>query len=104
MDILKQKDLQQLIETSGKWCVSLYMPTHRVGRERQQDPIRLKNLIARAQEKLLESGMRSSEVRELMRPAESLLKDDDFWRHQSNACARPPASSNRPSPWSPCTS
>ena len=87
MDILKQKDLQQLIETSGKWCVSLYMPTHRVGRERQQDPIRLKNLIARAQEKLLESGMRSSEVRELMRPAESLLKDDDFWRHQSNGLA-----------------
>ena len=42
MDILKQKDLQQLLETSGEWCVSLYMPTHRVGREQQQDPIRFK--------------------------------------------------------------
>ena len=87
MDILKQKDLQQLIETSGKWCVSLYMPTHRVGRERQQDPIRLKNLIARAQEKLLESGLRRPEVQELMRPAEGLLRDNDFWRYQSDGLA-----------------
>ena len=42
MDILKQKDLQQLLETSEELCVSMYMPTHRVGREQQQDPIRFK--------------------------------------------------------------
>ena len=87
MDFLKPKDLQELIETSGEWCVSLYMPTHRVGREQQQDPIRLKNLVAGAQEKLLEYGLSRPEVQELMRPAESLLANGDFWQHQSDGLA-----------------
>jgi len=87
MDILKQKDLKQLIETSGEWCISLYMPTHRTGREQQQDPIRFKNLVVRAQEKLLESGLRRPEVQALLRPAERLLTDRDFWQHQSDGLA-----------------
>lgn len=87
MDILKQRDLKQLIETSGEWCISLYMPTHKTGREQQQDPIRFKNLVVRAQEKLLESGLRRPEVQTLLRPAERLLTDGDFWRHQSDGLA-----------------
>jgi len=87
MDILKQNDLKELIETSGEWCVSLYMSTHRVGREQQQEPIRFKNLVAQAQEKLLDSGLRRPEVQELLRPAESLLDDEDFWQHQSDGLA-----------------
>lgn len=87
MDILKQTDLKELIDTSREWCVSIYMPTHRFGREQQQDPIRLKNLITQAQEKLLESGLRKPEVQELLRPAESLLDDEDYWQHQSDGLA-----------------
>jgi hypothetical protein len=87
MDILKQANLRQLIDNSGKWCVSLYMPTHRFGREQQQDPIRFKNLVVWAQNKLLESGLRRPEVRELTRPAEDLLADKDFWQHQSDGLA-----------------
>lgn len=87
MDILKQSDLKELIETSKEWCVSMYMPTHKVGREQQQDPIRFKNLITQAQEKLLESDLRRPEVQELLRPAENLLDDEDFWQHQSDGLA-----------------
>lgn len=87
MDILRQKDLKQLIETTGECCVSVYMPTHRAGREQQQDPIRFKNLVTRAQERLLGYGLRRSEVQELMRPAEKLLADGDFWQHQSDGLA-----------------
>ena len=87
MDILKQADLKNLIETSGEWCVSLYMSTHRLGREQQQDPIRFKNLITRGQENLLESGLRRPEIQALMRPVENLLTDDDFWQHQSDGLA-----------------
>jgi hypothetical protein len=87
MDILKQTDLKQLMETTGEWCLSLFMPTHRFGREQQQDPVRFKNLIARAQEKLLEYGLRRPEVQELLRPAESLLANGDFWQHQSDGLA-----------------
>ena len=87
MDILKQSDLKELIETPKEWCVSIYLPTHRFGREQQQDPIRFKNLITRAQERLVESGLRRPEAQDLMRPAESLLEDKDFWQHQSDGLA-----------------
>ncbi len=87
MDILNPTDIKSLISQQGKWCVSLYIPTHRVGREQQQDPIRLKNLLAEAETKLLSNGLRRPEVEALMRPAEELLWRDDFWRHLSDGLA-----------------
>ncbi|MBN2116133.1 MAG: hypothetical protein JW730_06170 [Anaerolineales bacterium] len=87
MDILNPVDLKSLIAQQGKWSVSLYMPTHRVGREQQQDPIRLKNLLAEAQAKLLANGLRRPEVEKLMQPAEELLGRINFWRHQSDGLA-----------------
>jgi len=87
MDILNPTDLKSLISQQGKWCVSLYMPTHRVGRERQQDPVRLKNLLAKAETNLIANGLRRPRVQELMQPAEELLADKDFWQHQSEGLA-----------------
>ncbi len=87
MDILNPTDLKSLIAQQGKWSVSLYMPTHRVGPEQQQDPIRLKNLLAEAETKLLANGLRRPEVQRWMRPAEELLWKDDFWRHLSDGLA-----------------
>jgi hypothetical protein len=87
MDILNPTDLKSLIAEQGKWCVSLYMPTHRVGREQQQDPVRLKNLLARVETNLIANGLRRPKVQKLMQPAEELLTDKDFWRHQSDGLA-----------------
>jgi len=42
MSLLTTTDLKSLIRAHEKPCVSLYMPTHRKGREIEQDPIRLK--------------------------------------------------------------
>lgn len=87
MDILNPTDLKSLIAQQGKWCVSLYMPTHRLGREQQQDPVRLKNLLAKAEADLLANGLRRPKVQKLMQPAEELLWDMDFWQHQSDGLA-----------------
>ena len=87
MDMLNPADLKSLAAQQGKWCVSLYMPTHRVGREQQQDPIRLKNLLAEAEAKLLANGLRRPDVQKLMNPAEELLTNADFWRHQGDGLA-----------------
>jgi hypothetical protein len=87
MDILNPTALKSLIAKQGKWCVSIYMPTHRVGRDQQQDPIRLKNLLAEGEAKLLAIGLRRPEVQKLMRPAEELLWNRDFWQHQSDGLA-----------------
>jgi len=68
-------------------CVSIFMPTHRVGPETQQDPIRLKNLLAQAEERLLAAGLRTPEARQLLAPAHALLSDGLFWRYQSDGLA-----------------
>lgn len=87
MDVLNPADIKSLIAQQGKWCVSLYMPTHRLGREQQQNPIRLKNLLADAETKLLANGLRRPEAEALMRPAEELLWNKDFWKHQGDGLA-----------------
>ena len=87
MDIFRENDLTRLLNMSDKHCVSIYMSAHRSGREQQQDPIRFRNLIAEAQEKLIEYGVRRPEVQKLMRPAESMLEDESFWQHQSDGLA-----------------
>jgi Bacterial archaeo-eukaryotic release factor family 7 len=87
MDILNPTALKSLIAQKGKWCVSIYMPTHPVGREQQQDPIRLKNLLAHAETTLLANGLRRPEVQKLMGPAEELLWNRDFWQHQGEGLA-----------------
>jgi hypothetical protein len=83
MDILKQAFLGR---HSG-WCVSLFMPTHRAGREMEQDPIRFKNLLREAEESLTAKGLRSSEVQELLKGSRGLLQDRTFWQRQSDGLA-----------------
>ncbi|MBN1537382.1 MAG: hypothetical protein JW908_11665 [Anaerolineales bacterium] len=87
MDILKRKDIMSLMEISGDWCISLYMPTHRFGKAQQQDPIRLKNLVTQAQDMLLMYGLRMPDVQELMQPIEKLQLNRHFWDHQSDGLA-----------------
>ena len=87
MDILNPDALKSLLEQQGKWCVSLYMPTHRAGRDQQQNPIRLKNLLAEAEANLLANGIRRPEVQKLMQPAEELLWNRQFWQQQGEGLA-----------------
>jgi hypothetical protein len=88
MDVLRRADLRELVERDGTWHVSIYMPTHRAaGREHQQDPIRLKNLLSQAENKLLEYDVHRTAMQEILRPAQELLENRKFWQHQSDGLA-----------------
>lgn len=87
MNILSRDDLRTLLRKHEGLCVSVYMPTHRMGREVQQGPIRLKNLLGEAEEHLLASGLRALEAEGLLEPAQKLLRDGLFWQHQSDGLA-----------------
>jgi hypothetical protein len=87
MDTLERTELQQLIESNGEWHVSLYMPTHPVGQEQLQDPIRLKNLMSEAEKKLLEYEVHRPDVEAILRPAEELLPNKEFWQSQGSGLA-----------------
>jgi hypothetical protein len=80
-------DLQMLADTTARWCVSLYLPTHRTGNDTRQDPIRLKNLLGRAEEELLALGVRGPGARELLAAGRRLLEDAVFWTHQQEGLA-----------------
>jgi hypothetical protein len=87
MDHLTMEDIKRLIGRYPGWCLSLYMPAHRAGRETEQDPIRLKNLLKGVEERLIKKGLRSPEIQGMLEPAQKLLQDPIFWRYQSDGLA-----------------
>jgi hypothetical protein len=87
MDSICLDDVKALIQKEGGVRVSIFMPTHHAGGENPQDPIRLRNLMRQAEEKLVARGLRSAEVRTLLAPAESLYTDNLFWRQQGDGLA-----------------
>lgn len=87
MDHLTMSDLNKLAERPWDLSVSLYLPTHRTGRNTEQDPIRFKNLLKEAEERLLSKGLRTPEVDEILKPAKDLQNHPGFWRHQSDGLA-----------------
>ena len=84
MNVLTRNNLNSLMAVHKGPCVSVFMPMHRSGPETQQDPIRLKNLIREAEERLIARGLRTPEAKELLEPAERLLRDGLFRQHQSD--------------------
>ena len=76
-------DLSTLLRPSTNGTrLSLYMPTHPAGREKSQDPIRLRNMIRTAEKQLREGGMRTSDIAEIIGPVRTLLQTPGFWRRQ----------------------
>ncbi len=70
------------MRTQAEPCVSIFMRTERTGREIQQNPIRLKNLVKEAEDRLHQLGVRSSES--LLKPVTELIDDGAFWRRQGD--------------------
>ena len=56
MDILTRLELEQLTSKEQQVCVSIYLSTHRTRTNAQQDPIRLKNLLGKAEKSLSDRG------------------------------------------------
>ncbi|MEQ8846574.1 hypothetical protein [Botrimarina sp.] len=83
--MLTRADLTKLAEKESRPAVTLYMPTHRRGRETRQDPIRFGNLLKQADSQAAEQGAEEAEsVRELLAAVQGLEEDQDFWAHQSD--------------------
>jgi Bacterial archaeo-eukaryotic release factor family 3 len=79
--------LRELADLDLRPTVSILMPTHRAGSGIRQDPIRLKTLVREARLQLERQGLEDSIASSLLRPAEDLLEDRTFWRHQEDGLA-----------------
>lgn len=87
IDLLTHSELRSIATEHHEHCVSMYLPTHRAGLEVQQDPIRLKNLIASARDELIDLGLRREEADSFLAPAKALQADSDFWAHGERGLA-----------------
>src|SRR3954447_22402150 len=79
-------DLDELLACDSRPAVSIYLPTHKAGREIRQDSIRLRNLLGTAAARL-GTDRRSPDVDSLLEPARRLVEDEEFWRHQEQGLA-----------------
>ena len=84
IDEITRTDLEQIAEKPGAPAVSMYMPTQRAGREVRQNSTRFKNLLARSEKMLAETG---DSNHDLLKPAQTLLQDDRFWSNQEEGLA-----------------
>lgn len=89
---LNLETIESLLEKHDGWCVSIYIPTHRAGKDIREDPIRLKNRLAEAEEQLEKAGVDTSEIRQLCESARQRCDFDqeqnrEFWRHQTDSLA-----------------
>ncbi|MHB8771716.1 MAG: baeRF3 domain-containing protein [Syntrophales bacterium] len=87
MNAFSQDELTALMGKHQGLCVSIFMPTYRTGAESQQNPIRFKNLLRTAEEKLLAGGLRPQESKALLESAQALPGNVLFWRRQSDGLA-----------------
>ena len=87
MNLISQNEIQTLIQKTGGPCVSIFMPTVRVG-DTQQNPIRLKNLLRSVHDRLAEDwGLRNGKAGSLLEPVRDLLGNQTFWEHQNEGLA-----------------
>jgi len=87
LDAVSSQTWKELLDERGATCVSIFLPTHRAGAEIQQDPTRLKNLLREAEQRLKNHGLDEEAVAALLAPAQELIDDHVFWRHQADGLA-----------------
>ncbi len=87
MDLFTENDLRDLVTMRSKYCISLFMPTYKIGSEIQQNVPRFKNLISQAEERLVATGVRATEAAAFLEPARRVLRNGFFWQHQADGLA-----------------
>lgn len=79
MDAFHADNMDKLVRERGRACISIYLPTHKTGRETMQDTVRLKNLLNLTEQRLIQRGFRPSDARDMLEPARGLIGEGAFW-------------------------
>lgn len=84
---IQEKDFRELLKYSGEDLISLYIPTHRFGKEvmEKKDKIQLKSCIKEIEKSLLKKGLSEEDVGERIEGMYELYNDSEIWRHQSES-------------------
>lgn len=84
MDALERDYRTVLLASHEPPCLSLYQPTHRAHPDKQQDPIRFRNLVKELGQSL---GRNGGENAPILRPFHDLAENRNFWNHTLDGIA-----------------
>lgn len=82
---ITKEEIKKLINVEPQTCVSIFMPTMKAGPEQRQKHVLFKNLIDKAVHQLVTAGVPLIEAEKLLFPAKQILKDESFWKDQSES-------------------
>jgi len=90
--MITKKKVLELSEIHSEFCVSIFTPTHRAGKETftgkenfsGKDALYLKNQLKDIKLKLGKLGMSEQDIEKFVKPVNDLVNDSEFWRHQSD--------------------
>ncbi|TYP93690.1 hypothetical protein LX73_1399 [Fodinibius salinus] len=85
--MITRENILDLAKQDHDVCVSIFLPTHKMGKEVQQDPIRLKNLLSEAKTQLQQRDITEERIENLLEEPRKLLDRPSFWRHNDKGLA-----------------
>lgn len=86
-EILGREQLADLAVYEAEPCVSIYLPTYRLGAEKRQNSLVLRRLLHSAEEQLRDRGLDRDEAAEILAPAEGLIDGSEIWPDPSAGLA-----------------
>src|SRR4051794_14608424 len=87
MNRIRRIDLKELSEQRSGPCLSLFMPMTLTGRDSREDVKRLRELTDKAEQALIDRGLRRAQVEAIMEPIRALPEDAQAWPHRGTALA-----------------
>ena len=87
MNNVKRTELRELTEPRKGPCVSIFLPASAAGADSAHDPLRLKNLLRRAELCLESQGWPPEAVEQVAHPIRDLVGWHSLWRHREEGLA-----------------
>ena len=89
MNILTKEAFKELTDINAGRCLSIFLPTHRKGKEvlSGQDLLVLKNQLKAVKKEMKDRGYGDKECQDFLRPVDQLLLNKKVWSHQSDGLA-----------------
>ncbi len=79
MTLFQKKEFDELASVRNDYCISIYIPTQRVG-ENKESRLTLKNTVSALEKQLLGLGMKKLEAEEYLEPVRKVVDDTSIWR------------------------
>ena len=87
MKLLDKYSYEELVNTEENMCISIYFKTFKTGADIKQNPIRFKQRIREAEDKLYNMKLTKKDVELILKPLSNLVDETKFWQNQEEALA-----------------